>query len=60
MEDLTQQKQDRATALYWWDMLTLSEAKELAAKYKPNWTFEMVSKSSSTIQTIWEQEINPL
>lgn len=48
----------RQFALKWWRELSFSEKQEFAKKHFPNWSFIMVSASSSKIQKIWENETN--
>lgn len=48
----------RAQALAWWRKMPRSEQERLAIKHRPNdnWTFEMVSASSSIIERIYFNE----
>jgi hypothetical protein len=48
----------REEALRKWNSLDEKTKKKLAKKYKPNWTFEMVNNSSSTIQRILNLDCN--
>ena len=47
---------EREKSLSWWKDLDIDFQKDLAKEHKPDWTFEMVDKSSSTIQKIFEVE----
>ncbi len=49
----------RKEALEWWRGLREENKRTLAAKYKPNWSFGMVTLSTSTIESIYSQEKNP-
>jgi len=46
----------RAEALEKWRNLSKTEREELAKKHKPEWSYIMVGKSSSAIQTILNKE----
>jgi len=45
----------RSKALNWWRELSLEQRQKLAKEYKPEWSFEMVNASSSTIEKIFIQ-----
>lgn len=49
---------NRQAALRWWRNLFHLEKEEFAKKHFPNWSFTMVSASSSKIQKIWELEVS--
>lgn len=54
-------KSDRQLALEWWKSLTMEFRMRLAFRHKPDWSFHMVDKSSSTIERIWKSELlNPM
>jgi len=47
----------RQEALKWWRNLDSQAKRELADKHKPDWTFDMVNNSSSTIEKIFAKRI---
>ena len=48
----------RQLSLCWWINLSPQIKYDLIKTYKPNWTIEMINKSSSTIEQIWNKTIN--
>jgi len=49
-------KTTRELALEWWRNTTILECQELAQKYKPDWPYDLVRTSSSTIERIYLAE----
>lgn len=48
------EKTNRQLAIEWWNNLTPKVKDMLASKYKPDWTTDMVSRSSSTIEKMYD------
>lgn len=46
----------RADALAWWRSLSETEQRELAKKHKSWWDFNAVTRSTSTIVQIYQEE----
>lgn len=47
----------RIKALSWWKRIPEANKKHFAKKYKPQWPFELVTTSSSTIEKIYTSEV---